>query len=73
MTNEQGDHLDRLKLDFWNAVDQKYRAGCQEHGAYLGTLTPLDLVGHAMSEVLDQWCYLHALREKLIEDEERKL
>ena len=65
MTDEQENHLFRLKSDFQFAVDMKYRAGCEEYKAYIGTISALELIDHAMSEVLDQWCYLHALREKL--------
>jgi hypothetical protein len=66
MTPEQEAQLERIKGSFCARVDVKYRAGVAEHLTYLGDLTELALVEHAIGEALDEFCYLSALREKLL-------
>jgi len=66
MTPEQEGQLERIKRNFCARVDMKYRAGVAEHLTYLGDLTELELAEHAIGEALDEFCYLTALREKLL-------
>lgn len=66
MTDQQKGQLSRIKQEFLERVDKKYRAGVSEHPGYLGDLSELELVDNAMAEAIDQFCYLYALREKLL-------
>ena len=69
MTTQQEAHLLRIKDEFARRVEAKYRAGVEEHHGYLGD-SPIDvLLEHAIAEVIDQFCYLSALREKLAEQQ----
>jgi hypothetical protein len=62
MTPEQEDHLQRVKDQFIEAVDAKYRAGQKEHGGNLwmkpGVLEML------MDECVDLWVYAQVLKEQ---------
>jgi hypothetical protein len=62
MTPEQEEHLQRVKLDFLDAVDAKYRKGQAEHGGNLwkkpGVLEML------MDECVDFYVYAHVLRQQ---------
>jgi len=69
VTTQQEAHLLRIKADFDRRVDLKYRAGVKEHSDYLGDLPDFILLEHAIAEVIDQFCYLSALREKLAEQQ----
>jgi hypothetical protein len=73
MTADQVAQLQRIKAEFAERVQQKYPAGAKEHGGYLGDLTELALVEHAIDEVVDQFCYLSALREKLLARQARAM
>jgi hypothetical protein len=66
MTKQQQHQLRRIKREFRRRVDRKYRAGVAEHGGYLGDLSELELIDNAMAEAIDQFCYLYALREKVL-------
>lgn len=66
MTDQQEGQLSRIKQEFLERVDKKYRLGVSEHLGYLGDLSELELVDNAMAESIDQFCYLYALREKLL-------
>lgn len=43
-----------------------YQAGVAEHHSYLGDLSELELIDNAMAGAIDRFCYLYALREKLL-------
>jgi hypothetical protein len=62
MTPEQENHLERVKSEFLEAVDTKYRAGQREHGGDLwrkpGVLEML------MDECVDFWVYAQVLKEQ---------
>ena len=73
MTISQEDHLARIKFEFCELVDAKYRKGAAEHsGEYGGELLnvpALGLVNHAIEEAIDQVAYLLSLRERLIREQ----
>ena len=62
MNPEQEAHLQRLKDEFLQLIDSKYRKGQAEHG---GDLFERDLLGEAILETVDLMVYLLTLREKL--------
>ena len=66
MTKQQERQLGQIKREFRRWVDRKYRAGVAEHAGYLGDLPWLELIDNAIAETIDQFCYLYALREKLL-------
>ena len=66
MTDQQEGQLCRIKQEFLARVDRKYRAGVAEHHGYLGDLSELELIDNTIAEAIDQFCYLYALREKLL-------
>ena len=70
MTKQQEHQLRKIKREFRRRVDRKYRAGVTEHCGYLGDLPELELIDNAMAEAIDQFCYLYALREKLLSRKE---
>ena len=63
MTNEQEEHLIRIKTDFVTLVDKKYRAGQKEHGGDLWLKT--GMIDMAIDEAIDQVTYLLTLKEQL--------
>ncbi|MGH9450213.1 MAG: hypothetical protein ACRD1C_12535 [Terriglobales bacterium] len=65
MTREQAKHIQQIQRDFNLEVSPKYARGADSHGGNLWSLTPLELVDEAMAEALDQYVYLHTLREAL--------
>ena len=66
MTNEQEQHLKRIKANFAAKVEAKYRAGQKEHGGDLMHNNALTLVDMAISEAIDQVVYLETIREVLV-------
>lgn len=68
MTTKQEKHLLRIKGQFINKVDKKYRAGQAEHGGDLFSLSSITLLDAAIDEAIDQVVYLLTLRDKLTED-----
>ncbi len=70
MTAEQEKHLSRLKQEFCELLDAKYRRGAEEHkDTYEGVLmkVPLvKLVDHAIEEAIDQVAYLLSIKEKIL-------
>lgn len=66
MTEEQQAHVDRIKSDFRGKVQAKYANGVKEHGGNLWERDALYLVEQAMDEAMDQYVYLHTLRERLL-------
>lgn len=65
MTPGQEAHLQSIKDEFSKRVDEKYRAGQQEHGGNLYDQTNLELLDQAIKEALDQFTYLITLRKNL--------
>ncbi len=65
MTDQQEQHLARIKAEFAAAVDAKYRQGVREHGGNLWELKPRKLVIEAMAECVDQYTYLATLLDKM--------
>ena len=63
MTVEQESHLKRIKANFIQKVDTKYRAGQQEHGGDLMRKDVVSLIDMAIAEAIDQVVYLETLRE----------
>ena len=66
MNAEQEAHLDRIKIDFMERVDKKYRRGAAEHGGELLGMSSLAILDAAIDEAVDQVTYLLSLREKLL-------
>jgi len=66
MTPDQEEHLARIKNEFDNLVDAKYRKGQAEHGGDLFTKSKIELVNLAIDEAIDQVVYLLTLRNKLL-------
>lgn len=66
MTPEQEQHLKKIKINFTNRVDLKYRAGQKEHGGDLMHNNALVIIDMAISEAVDQVVYLETLREVLV-------
>ncbi len=67
MTSPQERHLHRIKTEFLQLVDTKYRAGAKEHGGTLLDMCELKMLDSAIDEAIDQVVYLLSLREKMIE------
>ena len=61
-------HLQRIKNQFIELVDAKYRKGQEEHGGLLTELTSETLCDHAIEEAIDQVVYLLSLKDKLEEE-----
>lgn len=59
-------HLAALNKDHAKFMTSKYLAGVEEHGGHLRDWTPLQLIDEALNECIDQFVYLHTLREKLL-------
>ena len=57
-------HISHIQSEFDELVDQKYRAGIQEHGGHLWE-KPLD--AEALNEAIDQVVYLVTLRDQIRE------
>lgn len=60
MTNQQEIHLNKIKQDFSNEVDTKYRRGQEEHG---GNLFEKDCIPALGEEVIDLVTYFNVVRE----------
>jgi hypothetical protein len=54
----------KLKIQSAVLMDEKYRKGAEEHGGFLGDMTPEDLIANAIDEAIDQLVYLLTLRDK---------
>jgi hypothetical protein len=65
VTNAQEAHLRRIKAEFCQLVDAKYRAGAAEHGGELLDVPALGILDLAIEEAIDQVAYLLSLKEKL--------
>lgn len=66
MTQEQEEHLERIKRSFLEDVDRKYRAGAKEHGSYLMDLEVIRLCDEMIAEAIDQYVYATSIKEKLL-------
>jgi hypothetical protein len=66
MTPEQEQHLKRIKTNFAQKVDLKYRAGQKEHGGDLMHNNALALIDMAIAETIDLVVYLETIREVLV-------
>lgn len=56
-------HLKKIKIQFTDMVDEKYRRGAEEHGGKLWEKT--GLVDMAIEEAIDQVVYLLTLKEQI--------
>jgi hypothetical protein len=65
MTPEQEEHLARIKGEFIDLVDIKYRRGQEEHGGNLHHVPAVAVLSMAIDEAIDQVTYLLTLREIL--------
>jgi hypothetical protein len=69
MNADQEAHLARLKREFGDLLEAKYRHGAEEHaqeyGGELLRVPLLKLLDHAIEEAIDQVAYLLSLKEKL--------
>jgi hypothetical protein len=65
VTQGQEAHLERVKKEFVELVDAKYRAGAAEHRGELLALPDLSILDFAIDEAIDQVVYLLSLKEKL--------
>ena len=63
MTTEQEAHLKRIKTNFSQRVDDKYRKGQKEHGGDLIHSSAIVLIDAAIMEAIDQIVYLETLKE----------
>jgi hypothetical protein len=70
MTEEQEEHLKRIKTNFTSKVDAKYRKGQEEHGGNLIYSSALRLINMAIEEAIDQIVYLETLAEVIVGREE---
>lgn len=66
MSPEQEQHLKRIKTNFSNKIDAKYRVGQKEHGGDLIHKDVLGLIDEAIGEAIDQIVYLETLREVIV-------
>jgi len=67
MNEAQERHLQRIKNQFVQAVNTKYRVGAKEHGGDLMDMTALRLLDEAISENIDQFTYLITLRDAMLD------
>lgn len=65
MTKEQEAHLERVKSEFCELVDEKYRAGQREHGGDLWNNKLTILIDLAIDEAIDQVVYLLTIRDEI--------
>ena len=65
MNARQEEHLNRIKNQFVQAVDSKYRAGAREHDGGLLDMPALQLLDEAIEENIDQFTYLITLRDAI--------
>ena len=70
LTPSQEEHLQRIKDNFTERVDSKFRAGAAEHGGELEDVHIKKLLEWAEEEVLDMWVYIFTLEEQLSHLEE---
>jgi hypothetical protein len=72
MTDQQENHLKRIKLQFLLDVDRKYRAGAEEHandaggaGGILLNLSLERIVDEGIAEAIDMAVYLYSVKERM--------
>jgi hypothetical protein len=65
MTPEHENHLNKIKTDFFDLVDRKYRKGNKKYGDKLWEKENSDLLNEAIDEAIDQVVYLLTLRDKI--------
>ena len=66
MSPEQEAHLAQIKEAFAHHVEWKYRRGQAEHCGDLFAHQELALIDMALDEIVDQYVYLQALRNRLV-------
>lgn len=66
MTEQQEMHLKRIKDEFVELVDAKYRAGQAEHSGDLWKMSMESLIDCALDEAIDQVVYLLTIKHKYI-------
>ena len=66
MTEEQEEHLKRIKTKFALRLDSKYRLGQKEHGGDLMHNNTIQLLDKAIAETTDLIVYLETLRDNLV-------
>lgn len=65
MTKDQEEHLSRVQNEFLVRCKKKYEVGAKEHGGNLWEKGPLWILDQAIDEAIDQFVYLHTLKEQL--------
>jgi len=70
MKKSQEKHLQRIKDQFIQLADQKYRAGQKEHGGDLWTMGLKQLINNLKDEIVDAFTYLQTLEDNLNELED---
>ena len=65
LSPKQRHHLLTILEDFRTECTMKYMHGQEEHGGNLFDADRLWLVEEGMKEAIDQYVYLHTLREQL--------
>lgn len=69
LTLEQRQHVRQISDDFADLMSEKYRKGAEEHGGNLWEESPLDILGFAIEEAIDQVVYLLTLKRQLQDEE----
>jgi hypothetical protein len=65
MTEKQQEHLRQIEMDFASEVHAKYEEGVKHHGGNLWEKSLSYHVQEAIKETIDQYVYLHGVREKI--------
>lgn len=65
MIQSQEDHLQRIKQEFNQLIEPKFRKGAEEHKTLLHELSPQWLLDASIDEAIDQVTYLLTLKERL--------
>lgn len=67
MTEEQHEHLNKIRESIALRLEQKYTAGQKEHGGNLWDMPEEGLLDQAIDEAIDQLTYLYTLQDKMHE------
>lgn len=68
MTQEQEQHLQKIKDRVCDMIDAKYRAGAEKHGGNMADLSFDRLMGELRMEVIDMMVYWAAAELKTLEE-----
>jgi hypothetical protein len=73
MTKQQEAHLAKIKANFQDEVDAKYRKGQKEHGGDLFRLNIADLLREIKQEIVDLYVYADSLEALILpQDDQRR-